>query len=96
MDLNCWTHFQCSTDCDYTCISAGRPYGGIGCICRRIPSEYATKLLNVIVTILSGLQVIENGCVKLNIIGGYLPHYSESAQQPNLWGKPRNTARSFR
>ncbi len=73
MDLNCWIHFGCSTDCDHV-ISAGQRYGGLGWICKRITSV-SYKAVEGDSNLVSGLQVIQNGCVKLNIIGVYLPHY---------------------
>ena len=60
VDLNCWTHFKCSIDCDH--ISAGRRYGGLRWICKRITS-LSYKVIECDSDNVSGLQVIQDGCV---------------------------------
>ncbi len=84
MDLNCWTHFECSIDCDH--ISTDRPYGGLAWICKQIKSV-SYKVIERDSDRVSGLQVIQNGCVKLNSIGVYLSHYNGSAQQIQMYGE---------
>ncbi len=56
-DFNCWTHVECSTDCDH--ISAGRPYGGHGWICKRIKSV-PYKVIECDSGRIRGLHVTQN------------------------------------
>ncbi len=92
MDLNYYPHIECSIDCDH--ISAGPSYGGLGWICKRIISVPYT-VIECDSDRVSGLHVIQNGCVMLNIIGVYLLPNNGSAQQIQSMGKPYKYCKEF-
>ncbi len=64
-------------------ILVGRPHGDVGWICKRIPN-ITYKVIDIDKERFSGIQLIANGQVLMNIIGVYLPFHNGSVDQIEL------------
>ncbi len=79
-----WSRFKSSMSDETENI--GRPYGGLGWVCKRLPGV----TYNVIETDsdrISVLQVLHNKVTLVNVIGVYMPFYRRSVEQLNLYAE---------
>ena len=61
-------------------VISGRPYGGVGFVCKLTPG-IVYRNLNVDNRRISAVQLIVNGRIALTIFGVYLPHFDGSSEQ---------------
>lgn len=75
---NLWSNLKSSIPADI--VLEGRPFGGVGFICRSIPgcSIKDVPCLNERVSV---IQLVNNGKVTLTIIGVYMPHHCHNSSQ---------------
>ena len=78
-----WCHLQSSVKNTDRPIS-GRPYGGIGFVCKHFRNT-TYRVMNISSDRVLGLQVIRNHHVLLNIIGVYLPCHDSTTDTMDLY-----------
>ena len=89
-----WSHFKSSVDPEENL--SGRPYGGVGFICKRANNkDYSFRIINIDNDRISALQVTKNGKVLLNVIGVYLPFYNGRAEQTILYTETLDAVQSI-
>ena len=88
-----WSHLKTSVDPEEDLT--GRPYGGVGFICKWADTKaYSFRIINVDNDRISALQVIKNGTILLNVIGVYLPYYNGRAEQSTLYAETLDAVQS--
>ena len=73
-----WCNLKSSIPADE--ILAGRPYGGVGFVCKQIPSFTLKDVPNQSDRI-SVLEVTQNGHTVLTVIGAYLPYHCANSAE---------------
>ena len=81
-DEGYWCHLKSSIDPEETLT--GRPYGGVGFICRR-KSGLTYIVLPCENERIMAMQLVTDGKVCLTIIGAYLPYHDGSSRQTELY-----------
>ena len=89
-----WSHFKSSVDPEV--ILTGRPYGGVGFICKRENSSiYSFRIINVECDRVAAIQVVKNGQVLMNIIGLYLPYFNGRPEQSETYAETLDIVQSI-
>ena len=70
---NLWCNLKSSIPADQ--LLAGRPYGGVGFICRK-PLNCNIREIPQNDDRISVIQIINNGQIRLTVVGAYLPFFS--------------------
>ena len=70
---NLWCNLKSSIPADQ--LLAGRPYGGVGFICRK-PLNCNIREIPQNDDRISVIQIINNGQIRLTVVGSYLPFFS--------------------
>ena len=85
-EFNCTAHLKSSVNPEEQLV--GRPYGGVGFICKPVPG-LIYKFSDVCNDRICHLKVIQsnNNNVALNLIGVYLPYHNGSAEQVMLFSE---------
>ena len=86
-----WSHMKSSIDPEE--VLQGRPYGGVGFICKRIQG-LIYKPIEVDNDRITGVQLIQSGKVILNIVGVYLPYYDGTPDQVALYSETLDVLQS--
>ncbi len=86
-----WSHMKSSIDPEE--VLQGRPYGGVGFICKRIQG-LIYKPIEVDNDRITGVQLVQSGKVILNIIGVYLPYYDGTPNQVALYSETLDVLQS--
>ena len=79
---NKWCHLQTSMDPMQSI--KGRPFGGLGYICKHLP-DTAYQILNIDSDRVCVLQIYYKGNISVTIIGVYLPYHDGRAEQVELF-----------
>ena len=77
-----WSYFKSSVDPEAT--SCGRPHGGVGFI-GKTSSDYTYRIKHVTSDRLCAIQIVNDSNVLLTVIGVYMPFYTGSSDQIELY-----------
>ena len=77
-----WSYFKSSVDPQ--AISCGRPHGGVGFIGKK-SSDYTYRIKHVTSDRLRVIQIVNDSNVLLTVIGVYMPFYTGSSDQIELY-----------
>ena len=81
-----WSYLKSSVDPEEELH--GRPYGGVGFVCKRPPtSSYSLRPKIVDNDRIAVIQLIDHGKILLNIIGVYLPYFNGKPEQSALYAE---------
>lgn len=66
----------------------GRPYGGVGFVCKHSSScDFSIRLVHINSDRIAAIQLIKQGQTLLSIIGVYLPYYNNRPEQVALYSE---------
>jgi len=84
--LGFWSTLKSSMSYEDADSNMGRPYGGIGFLCRKQPG-LTFKHIDLDNERLDCIEILMNGKASLTIFGVYLPYYNGSAEQVGLYNE---------
>jgi exonuclease III len=81
-DEDRWSYLKSSVDPE--AVNCGRPHGGVGFICQK-SNDYNFRIKDTKSDRLCVLQLVNDSNVLLTIIGVYMPFYTGSSEQTELY-----------
>ena len=65
----------------------GRPYGGVGFVCKNTTNDFSIRPVNIDNDRLSAIQLVKDGQTELTVIGVYLPYFNSRPDQLALYAE---------